>query len=96
MTSYNETWAPTWEVEKTIQGARWCLVENTDRSFKTGRAIVDAVFYDGNRREIERRSGMRLTSKAGKEYVVCKRERDCDKSRHRGTGYTASDVFDEL
>jgi hypothetical protein len=78
MTSFNETWAPTWEVEKTIQGARACLLENTGRTFKTGRAIVDAVFYDGNRREIERRTGMTLTSKAGKEYTVtvCKRERE--------------------
>ena len=74
MTSFDEMWAPTWEVEKTIKGARACIVENSDRTYKSGRAVVEAVFFDGNRREICRREGMRLTSKKGVEYVVCRRE----------------------
>ena len=74
MTDFNDTWAPTWEVQKTLPTARSCIIENTDRKFKTGRPVVDAVFFDSNRREICRRSGMRLTSKKGNEYVVCRRE----------------------
>mgnify|MGYP006879161575 CR=1 FL=1 len=74
MTDFNDTWAPTWEVQKTIPRARACIIENTDRTFKTDRPVVDAVFFDSNRKEICRRSGMRLTSKRGHEYVVCRRE----------------------
>ena len=80
MTSFQDQWAPTWEVQKTIPRARACVIENTDRTFKTGRPIVDAVFFDANRRELCRRTGMRLTSKKGHEYVMCRREPE------RGTG----------
>jgi len=80
MTDFNQTWAPTWEVQNTIPGARACIIENTGRAFKTGRAVVDAVFFGADRREICRRTGMRLTSKKGHEYVVCKKDPE------RGTG----------
>ena len=73
-TDFNQTWAPTWEVQKTIPGARACVIENTDRTFKSGRPIIEAVFFDGNRREVCRRTGMRLTSKKGQGYEVCRRE----------------------
>ena len=63
--SFTGVWAPTFEVQKTIPGARSCIIENTNRTFKSGRPVVDAVFFDGNRLEICRRSGMRLTSKKG-------------------------------
>jgi hypothetical protein len=71
--TFNDMWAPTWEVQKTIPGARACILENTDRTYKSGRQVVDVLFFDGSRREICRRSGMRLTSKKGAEYVVCRR-----------------------
>jgi len=74
MTTFQEQWAPTWEVQKSIPGAQACIIENTGRAFKTGRPIVEAVFYDGSRRELCRRDGMTLTSKAGKDYVVCRKE----------------------
>ena len=38
------------------------------------RAVIDVVFYDAARSEICRRSGMRLVSKAGREYEVCRRD----------------------
>ena len=106
MTDFNDTWAPTWEVQKSLPTARACVIENTGRTFKTGRPVVDAVFFDANRREICRRSGMRLTSKKGHEYVVCRREPEVTRSaaaddqlarnataaaQHQ---YDASDVFD--
>ena len=81
MTDFNDTWAPTWEVQKTLPTARACIIETTDRTFKTGRPVVDAVFFDGNRKEICRRSGMRLTSKKGHEYVVCHREPEVQRSQ---------------
>ena len=87
MTSFQEQWAPTWQVQKSIKAARSCLIENTGRSFSTGRPIVDAVFYDGDRQELCRRQGMNLTSKAGKDYVVCRRDPDQPAA-------TADDVFD--
>jgi hypothetical protein len=74
MTDFDQTWAPTWEVQKTIRGALSCLVENTGRAFKTGRPIVEAVFYDGSRRELCRRQGMTLTSKKGVDYTMCRRD----------------------
>ena len=86
MSSFNETWGPTWEVEKTIPGARACVVQNADRSFRSGRPIVDAAFFDQNRKEICRRTGMKLTSKRGNQYVVCRREPE------KGTG--VDDVAD--
>ena len=76
MTSFQDQWAPTWELQKSIKGALSCLVENTGRSFSTGRPIVDAVFYGGDRREVCRRQGMSLTSKKGQSYVVCRRDPD--------------------
>ena len=76
MTDFNQTWAPVWEVQKSIKDALSCIIENSNRTFKTGRPIVDAVFYDGRGREICRREGMRLKSKKGAEYVVCRREAD--------------------
>ena len=95
MTSFEESWAPTWQVQKSIQGARSCLIENTGRSFKTGRLIIDAVFYDRNRREVFRRQGMSLTSKAGKDYVVCRRDPDQPAATRYQDNTTADDVFDD-
>ena len=92
MTSFQDQWAPTWEVQNTIPGALACIIENTGRTFKTGRPIVDAVFFDANRMEISRRSGMRLSSKRGNEYVVCRREPE--RPRDRRGPPTAADVFD--
>ena len=92
MTSFQESWAPTWQVQKSIKGARSCLIENTGRSFKTGRPIVDAVFDDGNRQEICRRQGMSLTSKKGQSYVVCR----IDPVQPAATqAHSVEDVFDD-
>ncbi len=73
MSDFNQTWGVTWEVQKTIKGALSCIIENTGRTFKSGRAVIEAVFYDGSRQEICRREGMTLTSKKGQDYSVCRR-----------------------
>jgi hypothetical protein len=95
MSDFNDMWAPTWEVQKTIKGARACIIENT------GRPVVEAVFFDGDRLEVCRRTGMRLTSKKGLEYVVCLREPE-PSAPHRAVAavaeqqhYSSSDVFDD-
>ena len=90
MTSFQDQWAPTWEVKKTIPGARTYVEENTDRTYRSGRPVVDVVYFDQNRREVCRRSGMRLTSKKGNEYVVCRREPE--REPERGTGVDATDT----
>jgi len=76
MTEFNDTWSPTWLVMATIPGAKACIVENTGGAYKSGRPIIEAVFYDGSRREICRRQGMTLTSKKGADYTVCRRDPD--------------------
>ena len=81
----------TWEVQKTIKGALSCIIENTGRTFKSGRAVIEAVFYDGSRREICRREGMTLTSKKGQDYTVCRKEAD----KPAAARATAEDVFEE-
>lgn len=101
--TFNDMWAPTWEVQKTINGARACIAENTDRTFKSGRGVVDAVFFDADRRELCRRSGMRLTSKKGADYIVCRREPEVTRSADTddqlarnataAAQYDASDAF---
>ena len=92
MTSFQDQWGVTWEVQKTIPGAKAVIVENTGRAFRSsGRPIVDAVFYDGRGREICRREGMRLRSKKGSEYVVCRREPDPPAP----AAATADDVFED-
>jgi len=92
MTTFQEQWAPTWEVQKTIPGAKACIVENTTRAYKSsGRPIVEAVFYDGSRRELCRRDGMTLKSKAGKDYVVCRKEA----TPPTQAPPTVEDVFDD-
>jgi hypothetical protein len=91
MTDFNQTWGVTWEVEKTIPGARACLTENTGRSYRSGRPIIEAVFYDGSRREICRRQGMTLTSKKGQDYTVCRKEAD----KPAAARATADDVFED-
>ena len=108
-TDFNDTWAPTWEVQKTIPGARALIIENTDRTFKSGRPVVDVLFFGADTKEICRRSGMRLTSKKGNEYVVCRREPELamprigrsqaaeDQLARNATAvaqYDASDVFE--
>ena len=74
MSDFAETWNVTWEVQKTFPRAKSCVLEETGKTFKSGRPIVDCVFFDSARREICRRSGMRLVSKAGNKYCVCKRD----------------------
>ena len=97
MTSFDEMWGTTWEVEKTIKGARACIVENTDRTYKSGRPVVEAVFFDGNRREVSRREGMRLTSKKGHEYVVCRREPEREPTGATSrTAVAVGELFDDL
>ena len=91
MTDFNHTWGPTWEVQKSIPGAGACIVENTTRTYRTGRPIVDAVFYDDRGREICRREGMRLKSKKGADYVVCRKEA----TPPAQAPPTVEDVFDE-
>ena len=94
MTDFNEMWAPTWEVRKTIPGAQACIVENTGRTYRSGRPVVEVAFYDGDRREICRRSGMRLTSKKGHEYVVCRREPELTRSAATASQFDFSDVVE--
>ena len=93
-TDFDEMWAPTWEVQKTIPGAQACIVENTNRTFKSGRPVVEAAYYDADRREVARRSGMRLTSKKGNEYVVCRRAPELTRNA-TAAALDASDVFDD-
>ena len=76
MSSFQDTWGFPSEVLKTIPHGKAWSVENTTRTFRTGRPIVEVIFYNGDRREIARRQGMRLTSKNGKDYEVCRREPD--------------------
>ena len=71
---FADTWAPTWVVQETIPGAKKHVIENTTRTFRSGRSVVEAVFFDDNRREVGRRDGMLLKSKKGNEYCVCLRE----------------------
>ena len=92
MSDFNDTWAPTWEVQKSIPGAKACIVENTGRAYKSGRPIIEAVFYDGSRRELCRRQGMTLTSKKGTDYTVCRRDPDPPPTQ----AATADDVFEDL
>ena len=77
-TTFSEMWAPTWELVKSIPGAKCCVVENTNRTFKSGRRVVEAIFFDENRQVVARRDAMRLVSKKGNEYVVCRREAEAD------------------
>ena len=95
MGDFNDTWSPTWVVMPTIPGARAILVENTGRQFRSGREIVDVVFYAGDRREICRRQGMTLVSKkTGKEYVVCRK--DPDEAPPPAAQATVEEVFDGI
>jgi len=91
MTTFQEQWAPTWEVQKSIPGAQACIIENTGRAFKTGRPIVEAVYYDGSRRELCRRQGMTLRSKKGADYTVCRKEA----TPPTQAPPTVEDVFDD-
>ena len=95
MSDFNQTWAPTWEVLKSIKGARACLTENTARAYRSGRPIIEAVFYDASRREICQRQGMTLTSKKGAEYTVCRRDPDMINHTATQAPATVDDVFEE-
>ena len=72
--SFSDMWGPVWIVQDTIPGALKHIVENTERTFRTGRPIKEVVFFDEHRREVARREGMLLTSKKGHEYCICRRE----------------------
>ena len=89
---FQTQWGVPWEVKTMIPGASSYLIENTTRKFSSGRAVIDVVFYDGARSEICRRSGMRLVSKAGREYEVCSRDPEMLPQR-RETGFSVADVL---
>ena len=89
---FSETWGVPWEVKKTVPGASSYLIENTARKFSSGRAVIDVVFCDAARSEICRRSGMSLTSKAGRPYEVCRRDPEMLPQR-RETGFSVADVL---
>ena len=101
MTDFNDMWGFPSDVQKTIPSAKCYVEENTGRTYRSGRPVVDVVFFDANRREICRRSGMRLTSKKGNDYVVCRREherepeRGCTGATH-SPATTVGDLFDDL
>ena len=92
MTDFSDTWSPTWEVQKSIPGAKACIVENTGKAYKSGRPIIEAVFYDDSRRELCRRQGMTLTSKKGADYTVCRKDPDPPTQ----APHTVEDVFEDL
>ncbi len=77
MTSFEESWSFPNEIKKEL-GASGYDINPTPDSFSTGRARFEAVFYDGeghNRRVIETRTAMELTSKrTGKPYHVVSRK----------------------
>ena len=73
-TNFTDTWGGAWEVLKSIPCARRYEVEATGACFSSGRPKIDVVFYNAACREICRRTGMTLLSKAGREYQVCLRE----------------------
>ena len=67
------------ELKKDL-GATGYDINDTPENFSTGRARLEAVFYEGegnNSRVIERRTAMRLISKkTGKPYEVVSRKPD--------------------
>jgi hypothetical protein len=91
---FQTQWGVPWEVKTTIPGASSYLVENTTRKFSSG--VIDVVFYDGARSEICRRSGMRLVSKAGRPYEVCRRDPEMLPRQHKDStsGFSTEDVYD--
>ena len=91
---FGKTWGVPWEVRLTIQGAARYEVEGTEQTFSSGRPKVDVVFYNGRGREICRRTGMSLTSKAGREYQVCRREPERTAAPPRQPSFSAADVFE--
>jgi hypothetical protein len=90
---FGKTWGVPWEVRLTIQGAARYEVEGTDQTFSSGRPKIDVVFYTAIGREICRRTGMSLTSKAGREYQVCRREPERTAAPPRQPSLSAADVF---
>ena len=85
-----------WEVRLTIQGAARYEVESTDQSFSSGRPKIDVVFYNAIGREICRRTGMTLSSKAGRDYEVCRREPERTAAPPpQRESFSAADVFEE-
>ena len=90
-TDFNETYAPTWELEKQLRAC--AVVHNTERYYRSGRPVVEVAFYDAERREIARRDGMRLTSKKGNEYVVCRRA-DVQQTSTHGVKRYVTDAFE--
>ena len=95
-TDFNDTWAPTWVVQGTIPNARKHIVENTTRTFKTGRPIKEVVFFDGACIEVARRDGMLLTSKKGHEYCVCRREPPTPNTSGITVAPTVGEIFDDI
>ena len=92
---FGKTWGVPWEVKKTIQGAARYEVEGTDQTFSSGRPKIDVVFYSAMGREICRRTGMSLASKAGREYQVCRREPERTAApRQQRESFSAADVFE--
>ena len=84
--TFQKTWNVSWEVERTIPGAKSHVVLNSNRFFKSGRRIVEVVFFNQDRQEVARRDGMRLVSRKGNEYVVCRREDNVRDTNHCDAG----------
>jgi hypothetical protein len=76
-TSFEQSWAFASEIKKEL-GASGYDINDTPENFSTGRARLEAVFYEGeghNRKVIETRTAMRLISKkTGKPYEVVSRK----------------------
>ena len=89
---FQTQWGVPWEVKETIPGATRYEIESTDQKFSSGRPKIDVVFLNGNNREICRRTGMSLTSKAGRPYEVCRRDPEMLPQR-RETGFSVADVL---
>lgn len=93
---FADTWAPTWVVQETIPGARKHVIENTARTFRSGRSVVEAVFFDQNRKEVGRRDGMVLKSKKGNEYCVCRRAPNTSGIAVTETSSRVGEIFDDI
>jgi hypothetical protein len=73
MSDFSIKWQPPFIVMKSIDNAAKYDVIQTDRKFKTGRAMVQVSFKDSAGTELTTRQGMVLKSKRTEEYyIVCR------------------------
>ena len=99
MSSFEECWMFPGELKQSL-GASSFDVNTTQDCFRTGRARLEAVFYEGeglNRKVIARRTAMRLISKkTGKPYEVVSRKPESQPAARHPTApasYTLDDVL---